>query len=177
MAKGKKVRMFLQRTGRRILGRMWSQVGDEAYFPSSVPPLPHGRGGKGFGARSWTSSPSTPGIPEHVGIPSSAQAHCMWSCHSKPCDLLPVSCSTGTWTATFLCVIHTRTAWYSQCLSQKTGMSEGKSDNLWIPTKFTSFILLYFMSYPLLFSLHHFIFHLQTCFMLNSAPHASASAS
>lgn len=162
MAKGKKVSMYLQRAGRGILRSMWWQVGGEACFPSSVAPLSHGMGGKGLGARSWTSSPFTLGFPEHLGNPNPAQAHCMWSHHSNhvwPAPSFHAVQEQGQ-PPFSVSSISEQQCLYSQCLSEKAGVSEGRPDSLWIPTKFTNFILLYFMSYLLLFSLHHFIFHL-----------------
>lgn len=177
VAKGKKVSMYLQRTGRGILGRMWWQVRGEACFPSSVAPLPHGMGGKRLGAWSWTSSPFTLGIPEHLGIPNPAQAHCMRSHHSNHVWSAPTfmqyrnrdshlslchqyqNCSACT---------HSASQKMLGCLKASLIVCEFPQNS---PVSFfsiswaTHYSSLFIISFPIW----------QTWFMLCSVPHASAS--
>jgi len=90
-------------------GRTWWQVAGEASFPSAVPPLPRGMSGKGLGARSW-GSPCLKLLSCFLQASWSTYQfkpqHRLLSRHltvAAACDLLPISCSTVTTLAAFLC--------------------------------------------------------------------------
>lgn len=158
--------MYLQRTGRGTLWRMWWQVGGEACFTSSVAPLPHRMAGKGLGAGSWTSSPFTLGTPEHWGIPNPAQARPMSSRHSNHVWHAP-SFTQHRSMDSHLSLCHP----YQNCSACTHSASQKRLGCLKASLIVCEF--LYFMSYSSLFIISFSIW--QTWLIFYSVPHASAS--